>query len=185
MGSETPEETLTASDFDTVRDSSETIESKRIIKDIIPEEDEEEPEEVPEVKPKQKSETKAKVIEEKEEVIEQLAEETEPSPPSNPTITVQATYYVATCEGCSGITKTGVDVRSSIYYEGKRIIAVDPNVIPLGSTVIVRTDSGESFEATAQDIGSAIQGNRIDILVESESEAYRLGRVSAEVEIIN
>ena len=64
------------------------------------------------------------------------------------------------------------------------MIAVDPSVIPLGSSVIVRTSNGETFEATAQDIGSAIKGARIDILVETKAEARRLGRVGATVEII-
>ena len=102
----------------------------------------------------------------------------------NRKITVEVTYYTAECKGCIGITKTGVDVRDTIYYEGKRIIAVDPEVIPLGTEVVVRTDNGEEFEATAQDIGSAIKGKRIDILVETKAEANRLGRVGAEVEII-
>ena len=116
----------------------------------------------------------------------------EPKPVSKPepkaetvrTINVEATYYTADCEGCSGITKSGVDVRDTVYYEGKRIIAVDPEVISLGTKVIVRTDNGETFEATAQDIGSAIQGARIDILVGDRAEALRLGRVGATVEII-
>src|SRR5690606_1324618 len=44
----------------------------------------------------------------------------------------EATFYTAFCPtGCTGITATGIDVRNTIYYEGKRIIAVDPKVIPL------------------------------------------------------
>ena len=99
--------------------------------------------------------------------------------------TFEATFYTAFCPtGCTGVTATGVDVSNTIYHEGKRIIAVDPNVIPLGSSVKVTLKDGTSFEATAQDTGGDIKGNRIDVLVSSRDEAYRLGRQSAKVEII-
>lgn len=125
---------------------------------------------------------------EEEEVKEK---ESEPEPkakeetePERQTINVEATYYTAECEGCIGITSSGVDVNDTIYHEGKRIIATDPTVIPTGTHVIVTTDNGETFEATAQDIGGAIQGHRIDILVETKDEARRLGRVQAQVEVV-
>ena len=99
--------------------------------------------------------------------------------------TYEATYYSAFCStGCTGVTATGDDVSSSIYVRGKRVIAVDPNVIPLGSTVRVTTPN-ESFEATALDTGGDIKGNRIDILVESTEKAYSLGRHSVKVEVLN
>ena len=101
------------------------------------------------------------------------------------TIQAEATFYTAFCPtGCTGITATGVDVSNTIYYEGKRIIAVDPNVIPLGSHVRVTLKDGTSFEALALDTGGAIKGNRIDVLVASRDEAYKLGRQSAKVEIL-
>ena len=123
--------------------------------------------------------------EEKIEKKSKLATEVNEPSENNRVISVEATYYTAECKGCIGITKSGVDVRDTVYYEGKRIVAVDPEVIPLGTEVIVRTDNGEEFAATAQDIGSAIKGKRIDILVETKAEANRLGRVGAEVEIID
>lgn len=117
---------------------------------------------------------------------ENKTEETDGNEESDPTVlSVEATYYTAECEGCIGITYTGVDVREDITHEGKRIIAVDPDVIPLGTTVIVRTDNGEEFKATTQDIGGDIRGKRIDILVETKPEARRLGRVKATVEVID
>lgn len=90
--------------------------------------------------------------------------------------TFEATFYTSECEGCRGITYTGYDVRSTIHKDGLRIIAVDPNVIPLNSIVTVEYSDGTSFKAKALDIGSDIKGNRIDILVETKEEAYRLGR---------
>src|SRR5699024_3184037 len=90
--------------------------------------------------------------------------------------TYEATYYSAFCStGCTGVTATGDDVSSSIYVRGKRVIAVDPNVSPLGSTVRGTTPS-VSFESMALDSGGNIKGNRIDILVESTEKAYSLGR---------
>lgn len=98
--------------------------------------------------------------------------------------TFEATFYTAFCPtGCTGITATGVDVSKSIYHEGKRIIAVDPSVIPLGSHVRVTLADGTSFEATALDVGGDIRGNRIDILVKTREEAYRLGRQKVRVEV--
>ena len=96
----------------------------------------------------------------------------------------EVTAYTARCEGCSGITKTGYDVRDTIYYEGKRVIAVDPSVIPLHSAVRITTSGGDSFEAVALDIGSAIKGNRIDILYATKDEARKFGRQTLEVEIL-
>ena len=157
VGSEIKE----AKDTANIRDISDYNEDKAVIDDLIKINE-------PEVNVEQQSE---KPIEKESKVNRKIA--------------VEATYYTAECKGCIGITKSGVDVRDTIYYEGKRIVAVDPEVIPLGTEVIVRTDNGEEFAATAQDIGSAIKGKRIDILVETKAEARRLGRVGAEVDIIN
>ncbi|MGL3988405.1 3D domain-containing protein [Bacillus [licheniformis] CMCC 63516] len=99
--------------------------------------------------------------------------------------TFTMTAYTAFCaEGCTGITKTGVDVSHSIYYEGSRVIAVDPSVIALGSTVEVRLADGSSFRAKAIDTGGAIKGARLDLLVSSESDAVQFGRQSVELRVI-
>jgi len=105
-------------------------------------------------------------------------------PPKPPTISVIATHYTASCEGCIGITKNGTDVRQTIYSGGKRIIAVDPDVIPLNSTVQVTYEDGTTFKAIAADVGASIKNKRIDVLVASESEAFRLGRQRATVTIL-
>ena len=51
-----------------------------------------------------------------------------------------------------------------------RTIAVDPTVIPLGSEVEI---NGQIY--IAEDTGSAIKGNKIDLCVRSHSEAYARG----------
>lgn len=98
--------------------------------------------------------------------------------------TYEATAYTAYCEGCSGITKTGVNLRKSIYHEGRRVIAVDPRWIPLGSIVRVTLSDGNSFEAIAEDVGGIIKGNIIDVAHETKVDANRFGRQSVEVRMI-
>jgi 3D (Asp-Asp-Asp) domain-containing protein len=99
--------------------------------------------------------------------------------------TFEATAYVALCDtGCIGITKTGIDVRNTTTHEGKRIIAVDPSVIPLDTTVAIRLADGTTFEATAQDTGGSIRENRLDLLVSTEDKAWQFGRQTVEVRII-
>lgn len=98
----------------------------------------------------------------------------------------EATAYTAFCStGCTGITATGVDVRNTIYHEGKRVVAVDPNVIPLGSTLKVRLSDGTVIKATAQDTGGAIKGRKIDILHRTKQEARQFGKQNVEVLVID
>lgn len=100
-------------------------------------------------------------------------------------ITMIATHYTSRCDGCSGVTAAGIDVKDTIYTNGLRIIAVDPKAISLGSIVRVEYADGTSFKAIAGDVGGAIKNRRIDVLVASESEAYRLGKQTVTVTILN
>lgn len=98
--------------------------------------------------------------------------------------TFVATKYTAFCPtGCTGVTATGVNVANTIWYQGHRIIAVDPSVIPLYSLVEVKTRSG-TFTAVALDTGGAIQGNKIDILVSNRSEALSFGVQNVQVRVL-
>lgn len=110
----------------------------------------------------------------------------EQAPVSTPvTETYEATAYIALCDtGCTGKTATGVDVRNTIYSEGYRVIATDPDVIALGSIVRITLADGSNFEAIAADVGGAINGHDIDLLVASESEAWEFGRQAVEIEVI-
>ena len=97
---------------------------------------------------------------------------------------VIASFYTSECAGCIGITYNGTDVTDTIRTpKGRRVIAVDPKLIPIDSLVTVRYDNTE-FTARAADIGSAIKGYRIDVLVETESEAFSLGMKKAKIRII-
>lgn len=91
---------------------------------------------------------------------------------------MQSTAYTAFCKGCSGITKTGINLKKNPQA---KVIAVDPKVIPLGTKVYV-----EGYgEAIAGDIGGAIKGNRIDVFVPNHGRALQWGRKTVKVQILN
>ena len=89
-----------------------------------------------------------------------------------------ATAYTANCNGCSGITKTGINLKKNAEL---KVIAVDPKVIPLGTKVHVE---GYGY-AIAGDIGSAIKGNKIDVFIPTKKEAYKWGRKSVKVKVLH
>lgn len=99
------------------------------------------------------------VIEKKDKQIMQLNKRIEELEQKGlkPLGTFKITAYGRDCEGCTGITKTG-----TVPIVG-RTVAVDPEVIPLGSTVII-----DGQEYIAEDIGGAIKGNVIDMFVGTE-----------------
>ena len=93
-------------------------------------------------------------------------------------MTVTATAYTASCEGCSGVTSTGIDLISN---PDQKVIAVDPTVIPLGSRVWV-----EGYgEAIAGDIGGAIKGNKIDVFIPSTQDALNWGSKTVTIKVLN
>lgn len=99
-------------------------------------------------------------------------------------INVSASAYIATCkEGCTGNTATGLNVKNTLYYEGRRVIATDPNVIPMYTEVDLHFKDGSVVKAVAMDTGGAIKGNKIDYLVGSTSEAVKFGRQDVTVKI--
>ncbi len=99
-------------------------------------------------------------------------------PASGKEFYVTATAYTPNCTGCSGISATGINLKSN---SGLKVIAVDPSVIKLGSKVWV-----EGYgTAIAGDTGGAIKGNRIDILVQSESQASNWGVRKVRIKVLN
>lgn len=81
-------------------------------------------------------------------------------------------YFVATgysrndtSQGTTGITATG-----KVAVEG--IIAVDPKIIPFGTTVEIKNIG----VFIADDRGGKIRGNRIDIFFNSKEEAKDFGK---------
>lgn len=93
-------------------------------------------------------------------------------------ITVKATAYTAYCKGCSGITATGINLKAN---PKKKVIAVDPSVIPLGTKVYV-----EGYgHAIAGDKGGAIKGKRIDVFIPSNKAAINFGVKNLKVKILD
>ena len=79
------------------------------------------------------------------------------------------------CGKTDGITSTG-----TLAAEG-RTIAVDPRVIPYGSTVTIYYEDGTVQTYTAEDCGGAIKENRIDVFFSSHDAARAFGVQSAMV----
>ncbi len=98
-------------------------------------------------------------------------------PYSTAVLTVTSTAYCPTDDG-GGYTATGT--RPVRVPEGWSTIAVDPRVIPLGTRVYVE---GYGY-AIAQDTGGAIKGNKIDVFLNSHSEAVKWGRRTVKVHIL-
>lgn len=80
-------------------------------------------------------------------------------------VSMEATAYLPTDGNGAGITAMGIPATYGI-------VAVDPNVIPLGTRVYIPGYG----EALAADTGGAIQGYKIDLCMESYSEAMEFGR---------
>lgn len=106
--------------------------------------------------------------EETEPVLEELGE-------------FRLTAYCA-CRKCCGKDPGdfgyGVTASGAVVEAG-RTIAVDSSVIPLGSEIVI---DGHTY--VAEDTGSAIKGNRIDIYFDTHQEALNFGVQYADVYII-
>lgn len=85
----------------------------------------------------------------------------------------------ATAYSAGGLTASGIPAEWGV-------VAVDPRVIPLGTKVYVETADGSYIYGTAiaADTGGAIKGNKIDICVNTRSEAYAFGRRTVNVYIL-
>ncbi len=95
------------------------------------------------------------------------------APVSGKTLTVSATGYAPHVDGVGTRTATGDNAEFGI-------IAVDPNVIPLGTKLWV---PGYGY-GVAADTGGAIKGNRIDLCYDTGGEAIDWGRRTVTVTIV-
>lgn len=88
---------------------------------------------------------------------------------SSKQLKVEASAYTG-----HGITSTGTVPKWGT-------IAVDPSIIPYGTNVYI-----PQFDMifTAEDCGGAIKGNKIDIYMNSNSQAYDWGRRTIDIHII-
>ena len=112
-----------------------------------------------------------------------------PSPTPEPGITMRATVTAyCTCVECCGEWSAEHPSRIGTDYEQLtasgtvptpwRTIAVDPEVIPLGSYVMI----GNGVYI-AEDTGSWVNGNHIDIFIPDHGEANAFGTQEMEVTV--
>ena len=92
---------------------------------------------------------------------------------------VTITFYC--CEEYPHICGTG----NGFTACGRRVTpyvscAVDPNIIPLGSTIMVEYN-GEMVYLRADDTGAAVKVNHIDIAVKGHQEALSMGVQTADI----
>lgn len=126
---------------------------------------------------KEKAEKRAKELE--EEISKKLKETKSIIEPKK--LKVIATAYTA---GSESTGKTPEHPGFGITFSGWKadigVIAVDPEVIPLGSIVYV---PGYGY-AIALDRGSAIEGNRIDLFFHDPQKALEWGVKEVEIIVI-
>ena len=102
--------------------------------------------------------------------VEVLQEHQDPEPEPEPeTVTFEATAYTWT----GYRTATGT-------WPSRGTVAVDPEVIPLGTKLYV-----EGYgPAVAADTGGDIKGQRVDLYMDSYEEAIQFGRREVLVEVV-
>ena len=91
---------------------------------------------------------------------------------------VKVTHYCCCVKCCGkddGITYSGVKATPGVT------VAVDTSIIPLGSDVLVDYGDGVINYYRADDTGSAIKGNKLDLCVGSHQDAINLGVRTATV----
>ena len=100
-----------------------------------------------------------------EEIPENVVETAQGYLPYSYVMSMEATAYLPTDGSAAGLTATGIPASYGI-------VAVDPDVIPLGSRVYIPGYG----EALAADTGGAIYGYRIDLCMEDYWQAMDFGR---------
>lgn len=113
-----------------------------------------------------------------------------------PTIIKEGTREVTTSRNVSGRASRSIAMEASAYLAGdgdgagitatgipavRGVVAVDPDVIPLGTRLFIPGYG----EAVAADTGGAIVGNRIDLVMDSYGEAMDFGRRDVTVYVLD
>ncbi len=98
-----------------------------------------------------------------------------------------ATAYDLSYESCGkNPGDRGYGITASGMKAGYGVIAVDRNVIPLGTKLYIEAVDGSWVygNAVAGDTGGAIKGNRIDLFFNTRQECINFGRRTARVYIL-
>lgn len=88
-----------------------------------------------------------------------------------------------TSQECGTITSIGIDLKAN-YAKYLNIAAVDPEVVPYGSTLLIKFSDGLVKAYITADCGSAIKGKKIDLYFTDVEEAKEFGRQILQVEVI-
>lgn len=119
-----------------------------------------------------------------EREFQRLLREKRPQPAArgttSRTMTVEATAYCA-CKICTGKTPDHPAYGITASGENARpgVVAVDPDIIPLGTKIWV-----EGYgEAVAADTGGMIKGRKIDVYFPTHQEAVEWGRKRVTIKI--
>ena len=100
------------------------------------------------------------------------AERREPAEPQSMQSGIFTAYAYCACEKCCGRwAEYGLTASGTVPQQG-RTVAVDPDVIPLGSELWI--DGEGPF--IAEDTGSGINGSTIDVYHQSHADALEWGK---------
>ena len=104
--------------------------------------------------------------------------------PEGGLVTFEATAYTD-----GGVTANGYNLAGKGWTDAM-VVAVDPDIIPLGSKVYVEFDgewSEYSGVYSAEDTGGAIEGNIVDIFVGhgEDRRAFQFGRRNVRLKVLD
>jgi 3D (Asp-Asp-Asp) domain-containing protein len=85
--------------------------------------------------------------------------------------------YVATAYSQTGITASG-------EYTHRHIVAADPEILPIGTRILIRHAGKYSGEYVVADTGGKIQGHRLDLYFPSTRECRNFGVKQVEVQVL-
>ncbi|ARU63288.1 hypothetical protein CBW65_21610 [Tumebacillus avium] len=143
-----------------------------------------------------KAKITTKIVLENGKEVDRKEERTVVSEPVNQVVsygTQQRPIVVASRGSDTNLTATKVLTMAASAYSmpgartasggaaGPGTIAVDPNVIPLGTKLYIE---GYGY-GVASDVGGSIKGNRIDIHFDTREQALQFGRRAVTVHILN
>lgn len=103
-------------------------------------------------------------------------------------LTMESTAYDLSYQSTG---KTKEHPAYGITFSGTRakpgVVAVDPSIIPLGSKLYIESlDNTKDYGfASAEDTGSAIKGNRIDLFISNHNLAMKYGRRNVRVYVLD
>lgn len=142
-----------------------------------------------------KAKITTKIVLENGKEVDRKEERTVVSEPVNQVVSygTQQRPIVVASRGGSNLTASQVLTMAASAYSmpgartatggaaGPGTIAVDPNVIPLGTKLYIE---GYGY-GVASDVGGSIKGNRIDIHFDTREQALQFGRRAVKVHILN